>query len=159
MSDASGREQMISHTVVNLLALSANVRAAVATVAGLTVNGSGIVAVVHTTPDTTDDTLAESIVLAHNMLAVSADKASFAADDVAMVTITCNDAAISGDGNVDYEVYQVIGSAKILDEAGTLPVVGGVATLEYTTPLVGVYQFRIARQSGYADGYVESEAI
>lgn len=96
-----------------------------------------------------------AVVDAFDSLTLATDKATIDADDTDTAAITCSDAAISGDANVDYAVYGADGS---LDFSGTVAVTGGTATLSFKTAVADTYLIKFARQGADENGFVEVAA-
>ena len=99
------------------------------------------------------DSVATSILNAHNSLSVSSDKSSIDADGSDTATITCNDAAIAGDSDVDYTVWL---DGEVYTATTSTSVSGGQAQLTLATQDPGEYLIEIKRQgaSNYESGYV-----
>lgn len=102
-------------------------------------------------------TTVASVYAAHNSLALQASAGTITANDSDTSIITCLDAVIVGDSDLDYEVY---GSNGSLDFSGTVAVVAGTATFNFSTAVADTYTIRFSRQgaSDYEDGYVTVEA-
>jgi len=108
--------------------------------------------------DTSNDVKAQDIFTGHNALIVSTDLAqinTIAPGEEA--TITCSDATISGDANVDYIVWNV----GIQEATGSQSVVAGTMTLTFSSGTVGIFLIEIRRQGAteYETGYITIEVV
>ena len=100
--------------------------------------------------DASDQSTAETIFNNWGSLTVTADKTVMDEGDADPV-VTCNDASISSDSDVNYIV--------LLDgdvyASGTTTVTAGEATLNLVSPVDGVYEIFMYRTTGnYASGSV-----
>ena len=87
-------------------------------------------------------------------LAVSVDKSEIAADGVEAATIICDDAAVGGEVDVDFEVTL----DGVVYASGTALVEGGAATLTLATVYPGVYVVEIRRPGSWQNGFVKVRA-
>lgn len=103
--------------------------------------------------DALDQQTLETVVTAHNSLGVTIDKTTLNADGTDTATITCADALIAGDANLDYVVWV---DNAIYTERSSAPVVNGQVELALTTEVAGEYLVELSRQgvTAYATGYV-----
>lgn len=100
----------------------------------------------------------EAVLDTHMGLSLSSDQAQITANGSDTAVISCEDAVISGDSQVDYEVYDVNGGREFW---GSVNVVSGRAEWNFSTAVAGSYFVRFARQGSgnYEDGCIEVEAI
>ena len=105
-----------------------------------------------------EQTALEDIINAHDSLVVSVDLATIntvAPDDEA--TITCSDAVITSDANLDYVVWD--GDNQIA--SGSQAVVAGTMTLTFSSGAAGTFVIEIRRQGAtdYETGYITIEVV
>lgn len=139
-------------------ALDATLRGALGSeIAGMSVGSSGV-SVHFLVPLGGGDALAEQIVNAHNSLNVSSNQSSVNADGNDIATITCNDAAIASDSDVDYTVWL---DGEIYTETASAAVSSGLVELTLATEDPGEYLIEIKRQGegNYESGYVRIQAL
>jgi len=100
----------------------------------------------------------QDVVDAYDILNLISDLGSIAADDLAIATLTCNDAVIAGDTDLDYFIWV---NGSIPAGNGTVSVIGGTISLEFSTDVPGIYLIEIRRQGvgNYEIGFVNVEAI
>ena len=118
-------------------------------ISGVTVNSKQ--SIINLATDTTDNrNTANNVLDNYGGLTVTADKTAMTEGDADPV-ISCNDAAISGDADVNYIV--------LMDgeeyASGTDTVTAGLAQLTLSSPADGVYEVYIYRNTGnYASGHI-----
>ncbi len=141
----------ISHvTKLNPLVIDLIVREAIPETIGLSTGSYGTIVHLPDDAEAADQALASDIMEAFGNLVVTADKTTMTEGDADPI-ITCADASISGDADVGYVV--------LLDgieyASGIDTVDAGVVTLTLASPVAGVYEVFIYRQTGnYASGSV-----
>ena len=131
-------------------ALDAMARSAVAQTIGVSVGPNGSIIHLPDNSNVATQSIAQQILDNLDDLSVNIDKTIMNEGDADPV-ITCSDASISGDSDVEYIV--------LLDDAvyasGSATVTAGVATLNLLSPVEGFYEIVMYRTTGnYASGSV-----
>ena len=135
----------------NILLLDQKIRAA-----GIPIHGLNTARQIHFNAATpAQETLGQQIADGFGLLEITVDNASIAADGIAAATVTCNDALILGDVNLDYAVYASDGNLEL---TGNIPVIAGSAAYAFRTRIADKYLILFSRQGFYETGTLIVEA-
>jgi len=135
----------------NILLLDQKIRTAGIPIHGLNTNRQ-----IHFNAATPEqETLGQQIADGFGLLALSVDNLVITADGIAAAMISCDDALILGDVNLDYAIYASDGSLELM---GNVPVNAGSAAYTFRTRIADKYLILFSRQGFYETGTLIVEA-